>query len=123
MLPALAPPRFDDVNPPILQGSSTPPVRTCVGCRRRDERSALLRVVLTAAQADITSATRGDGAARLRVTPDPRGRLPGRGAWLHPSQACFDQAVRRRAFARALRVSAALDVSPIREYLAASPQA
>jgi predicted RNA-binding protein YlxR (DUF448 family) len=28
---------------------------------------------------------------------------PGRGAWLHPTVACFDLAERRRAFERALR--------------------
>lgn len=37
------------------------------------------------------------------VVPDPRRRLPGRGAWLHPDSACLDLAVRRRAFRRALR--------------------
>ena len=29
--------------------------------------------------------------------------LPGRGAWLHPDAACLDAAVKRHAFARALR--------------------
>ncbi|SJN32167.1 COG2740: Predicted nucleic-acid-binding protein implicated in transcription termination [Microbacterium esteraromaticum] len=35
---------------------------------------------------------------------DERAVLPGRGAWLHPTPECFDAAMRRRAFARALRV-------------------
>jgi len=39
---------------------------------------------------------------------DERAVLPGRGAWLHPSQECLDAALRRRAFARALRVSPAI---------------
>ena len=38
-----------------------------------------------------------------RVVPDPAARLPGRGAWLHPDRACFEQAVARRAFQRAFR--------------------
>lgn len=42
------------------------------------------------------------GTAEL--TPDPQHRLPGRGAWLHPSAACLEQAVRRKAFSRALRL-------------------
>jgi len=44
-----------------------------------------------------------------QIVPDPRARLPGRGAYLHLSQKCFEQAVRRRAFARALRAAAAPD--------------
>ncbi|HET7303452.1 MAG TPA: YlxR family protein [Segeticoccus sp.] len=74
-------------------------VRTCVGCRHRDDRSALLRVVAVAAGA-------GDSFV---LTPDPHHRLPGRGAWLHPVSACLDRAVRRRAFARALRTGAPVD--------------
>ena len=65
-----------------------PAVRTCVGCRACAAKSDLLRVV-------------GRGG---EIVPDPRARLPGRGAYLHLSQECFEQAVRRRAFARALRL-------------------
>ena len=46
----------------------------------------------------------GDG---LEVVPDPRGRAPGRGAHLHPTPECLELALRRRAFARALRVARA----------------
>ncbi|MBK9475604.1 MAG: YlxR family protein [Tetrasphaera sp.] len=74
------------------------PQRTCVGCRRTDSRSALVRVVL------------GPGDHDIRVVqPDPRAVLPGRGAWLHPSQECLALALRRRAFGRALRHTGALD--------------
>ena len=41
-----------------------------------------------------------DGA----LVADEKAVLPGRGAWLHPSLECLDTALRRRAFARALRV-------------------
>ena len=62
-------------------------------------------------------------AGRLELRPDPRGRLPGRGAWLHPSLACFEVALRRRAFPRALRVTAGaaggLETGPVRDYLTA----
>jgi len=51
------------------------------------------------------------------VTPDPRRRLPGRGAWLHPDPGCLDTAERRRAFGRALRVSEHLDTSRVRQVL------
>lgn len=63
------------------------PLRTCVGCRGRAAKAALVRVVRTA-----------EGAARV----DPSGTASGRGAYLHPSPACLDAAERRDAFGRAL---------------------
>ena len=83
------------------------PVRTCIGCRRRAAKSELLRVVAGS-----------DASGQPAVRPDPDGRAPGRGAHLHPTTECFDQAVRRRAFTRALRVSEALSDAPLREHLA-----
>jgi predicted RNA-binding protein YlxR (DUF448 family) len=41
------------------------------------------------------------------LVPDPRARLAGRGAWVHPDPVCLDLAVRRRAFVRALRLDSA----------------
>ncbi|HZD05359.1 MAG TPA: YlxR family protein [Longimicrobiales bacterium] len=64
------------------------PVRTCVGCRGREEKGGLLRVV------------RGPGGG---VTVDPRGRAPGRGAYLHRRSGCLEAALARGALARALR--------------------
>lgn len=40
-----------------------------------------------------------------RLIPDRRRRLPGRGGYLHPETGCLQQAVKRRAFGRALRKS------------------
>src|ERR1700684_4565301 len=77
------------------------PVRTCVGCKARAAKSGLLRLVVA-----------GDG-----IVPDPQARQPGRGAYLHPSLACFELAQRRRVFPRALRVSGALDTAPLTSYL------
>jgi predicted RNA-binding protein YlxR (DUF448 family) len=51
------------------------------------------------------------------VCPDPAGVAPGRGAHLHPTTECLDQAVRRRAFSRALRVQEGLTVALLREHL------
>src|SRR5690242_20891461 len=82
------------------------PTRTCVGCRRTDSWSALLRVV-----------AERDEAGVLRLRPDPRRRLPGRGAWLHPTGDCLEQALRRRAFGRALRVGAAPDPGALTAYV------
>ncbi|WP_125132463.1 YlxR family protein [Microbacterium sp. 10M-3C3] len=68
-------------------------VRTCVGCRTRAPRSALLRVV----------------AVDSVLVRDDRATMPGRGAWVHETDACVDAALRRRAFVRALRVPGPLD--------------
>ena len=91
------------------------PVRTCIGCRRRATKNELLRVV---------AGSDADGQPVVR--PDPNGRAPGRGAHLHPTTECLDQAVRRRAFTRALRVEVmvpnGLSDAPLREHLARSQQ-
>ncbi|QGV78198.1 YlxR family protein [Streptomyces ficellus] len=77
------------------------PERTCVGCRERAAKRDLLRIVLI----------KGECA------PDPRGTLPGRGAYVHPASVCLDLAVRRRAFPRALRVQGPLDLADVRRYI------
>ncbi len=51
------------------------------------------------------------------VVPDPRRRLPGRGAWLHPVPECLDRAERRSAFPRAFRVRGPLDTGPVRDHI------
>lgn len=76
-------------------------VRTCVGCRTRAPRSALLRVV------SIDSV----------LVLDERATMPGRGAWVHETPECVDAAIRRRAFVRALRVSGPLDTQTIEKRL------
>ncbi|WP_431954885.1 YlxR family protein [Nocardia lijiangensis] len=86
------------------------PVRTCIGCRKRELAVDLLRIV---AQDRET----GDGSRIVVIVPDPRRRLPGRGAWLHPLSSCLSTAERRRAFGRALRVSGHLDISALEHYL------
>jgi predicted RNA-binding protein YlxR (DUF448 family) len=53
------------------------------------------------------------------LVPDPRGRLPGRGAHLHPDPECLDLAERRRAFGRALRLGGPVDLTEVRRYLEA----
>ncbi len=62
-------------------------IRSCVGCRRK------------ATQDDLTRIARlPDGSLGIGRT------LPGRGAWLCAgSLHCFELAVRRKAFAKALR--------------------
>lgn len=93
------------LRPRSLHHDSRVPTRTCVGCRGTDSWSGLLRVVAVEEEHGIV------------LTPDPRHRLPGRGAWLHPNQSCLELALRRRAFPRALRVSAAVDGSVLAAYV------
>jgi len=57
------------------------------------------------------------------VVPDPEATAPGRGAHLHPTTECYDLAVRRKAFGRALRVPpgrvpAGLDSAAVGSYIA-----
>jgi uncharacterized protein len=52
-----------------------------------------------------------------RVVPDPQGRLPGRGASLHPDLGCLDLAERRRVFPRAFRLQGPLDTTALRAYV------
>jgi predicted RNA-binding protein YlxR (DUF448 family) len=84
------------------------PIRTCIGCRERATKSELLRVV----------AGPGDDGRQV-VVPDPDGTATGRGAHLHPTSACYDLAVRRKAFGRALRAGTGIDSAPVGEWLAA----
>lgn len=64
------------------------PLRTCVGCKGRGEKAALVRLV----------------AAGGGVRVDPTGSAPGRGAYVHPDRACVEAAIGRGALSRALRV-------------------
>ena len=83
------------------------PERTCVGCRQRAAKDVLLRTV----------------ADQEQCVPDPRGTLPGRGAYLHPAVVCLDKAVRRRAFPRALRSPGALDTTGLSKAVAVVAEA
>ena len=74
----------------------TSPVRTCIGCRQTSPRTELVRLVLIEGQ----------------PTVDPRRRLPGRGASVHPTEVCVNAAVRQGGFARAFRRRVVV-VSPV----------
>jgi len=63
------------------------PVRTCVGCRSRDVREVLTRLVAR------------DGA----VLVDATRAAAGRGAWVHARDTCLEAFARRGGFVRSLR--------------------
>jgi predicted RNA-binding protein YlxR (DUF448 family) len=75
-----------------------------VGCRSRAAKFELLRIVAGA-----------DGT----IVVDRRGRMPGRGAHIHPDLGCVDLAERRKAFPRALRLAGPVDLSPLRAFVQA----
>ncbi len=66
------------------------PIRTCIGCRKKREKSSLIRFAFTL-----------DGGIQL----DRRQRLPGRGAYVCPDVACLEKAWGKKAFARALKIA------------------
>lgn len=64
------------------------PQRTCVGCRSVLPKRSLIRIV------------RGPEGVRV----DPTGKAPGRGAYLHDIQSCWERSL-KGSLARALRTS------------------
>ena len=82
-----------------------------MGCRKRAAKSELLRVTVGSDANGLTAAV-----------PDPQGTAPGRGAHVHPTTECYELAVRRKAFGRALRVTTGLSSAPVAEHLAHAHQ-
>ncbi|MGI8522929.1 MAG: YlxR family protein [Nocardioides sp.] len=95
---------------PVARPTTSPartPVRTCIGCRERAAKSELVRVVVGP-----------DASGHPAVVPDLTATAPGRGAHLHPTAECYELAVRRRAFSRALRrPGEPLATTPVSDYL------
>lgn len=75
------------------------PIRSCIACRKRENKTDLLRVVR-------------EGAL---VVVDPGNRKAGRGGWLH--RGCLDLAITRRSFERALKSDSDLDLIEVKNYL------
>jgi predicted RNA-binding protein YlxR (DUF448 family) len=74
------------------------PIRTCTGCGRKAPQSELLRFVAQ------------DGALI------PGSRLPGRGAYTCRRLLCFERALSRRGFNRALRRTVSVEPGLARLY-------
>jgi len=64
------------------------PERTCIGCRKKQAKDKMLRLVFRPPDT---------------VLVDARQNLPGRGAYLCKSRDCWQLARKRRALARAFR--------------------
>ncbi len=65
------------------------PQRMCVGCREMKNKRELIRIVR-------------DPQGLLSV--DLKGKMPGRGAYICPNEACFKKAVKGRSVEKALNV-------------------
>ena len=65
------------------------PLRTCRACGRKRPQAELVRLALV----------------QGRVEPDPRRRLPGRGAYICPSQVCARRLMAKRTRQRIFRVT------------------
>ena len=81
------------------------PVRTCLGCRKRDDQTALVRLV-------------ADGD---RVIVDQARRKPGRGAWVHRDARC-QKRLTVGAIERGLRRKLAKDALCSIQLLAGTPE-
>ncbi len=66
------------------------PYRTCIGCREKKRKRALVRIVRTPAG---------------HVVIDEQGKAQGRGAYLCRNAACWDAALKRGNLNRALRTT------------------
>ena len=80
---------------PQRRWSNMAPVRTCLGCRQRADKSSLLRLVVRNGE----------------VVVDRSATLDGRGAWVHPTRDCVQSSIKRKAFGRAFRVAGAITTS------------
>lgn len=76
------------------------PIRRCLGCRRSDEKDALLRVV----------------AVEAKCVVDGEGVLPGRGAYVHPTRKCVLLSLRHNVWSSALKQAGGLDVSELTKW-------
>jgi len=65
------------------------PIRTCVACRTSDAKRGLLRIVRLA-----------DGTAAY----DPKGKMPGRGAYVCAQIACISLARKQKKLERSLKI-------------------
>ncbi|MFZ5440360.1 MAG: YlxR family protein [Myxococcota bacterium] len=75
----------------------TPPIRTCVGCGKKQAKALLHRLVLDEKNQPLLDRTQG---------------APGRGAYLC-GPGCLAAAVKRKALQRAFKKNVALDVTTL----------
>ena len=72
-------------------------LRTCIGCRQIEEKKSLTRIIKVNGELII----------------DHKNRLGSRGANIHKSFACLNEAIKTKAFHKALKFSGALNTSQL----------
>ncbi len=72
------------------------PMRMCVGCREMKEKRELIRVVRS---------------PQGEVSIDPKGKKPGRGAYVCRSQSCLARAIKQKQLERQLEVQLTEEVA------------
>ena len=70
------------------------PLRTCIACRQKRPKRALIRIVR------VPEGT---------LKPDPRGKEPGRGAYLCPDRECWQAALEQGKLQSALKCQVSAD--------------
>lgn len=93
-------------------GSKRTIERTCVGCGSTGSAEELLRVVLSPLPPESEA-----GEVLTPILIDLVGKLPGRGAWIHPQPTCIKRACVRgfaRAFGQAVEVTPEAVVAQLR---------
>ena len=66
------------------------PMRQCTGCREMKPKRELIRVVRN---------------SEGEINIDKKGKMPGRGAYICPDEACLKKAIKSKALERAFSVS------------------
>ena len=79
----------------LMTEEPRPPVRTCLGCGKKQTKALLRRLVLDEKNQPLLDRSQG---------------APGRGAYLC-GPGCLQAAVKRKAFQRAFKKNVALDVT------------
>jgi len=90
------------------------PQRICVGCKERDSRGALARLVIEEPRSDSGSP---------RIVADVMRRLPGRGVSIHPRRGCVEAAARKGGLSRGFRTQMKVEPAELIELLSAQYEA
>jgi predicted RNA-binding protein YlxR (DUF448 family) len=72
-------------------------LRTCIGCRQISEKNSLTRIIQVKGELVI----------------DHKNRLGSRGANIHQSLECLNEAIKTKAFHKALKFGGALNTSQV----------
>ena len=81
-------PRLQQNDEPVVDTASGVPIRQCAATRERYEQHAMIR---------FARAPSGE------VTPDVRGKLPGRGVWITAERKTIDKAAENGVFSRGFK--------------------